>query len=631
MIDRRYPIGPQVEASGVHFRVWAPDHRSVNVVIEGNKSSQLASEGNGYFSSQVGSLKAGDRYRLQLDNSTPVPDPASWFQPDGPHGPSQVIDSQSFPWTDASWTGRSQDELVMYEMHIGTFTQEGTWQAATRELPELASLGITCIEVMPVADFVGKFGWGYDGVNLFAPAHIYGTPDDFRRFVDEAHRLGIMVILDVVYNHFGPDGNYIGQFAKAYFTDRYKTDWGAAINYDGDHCGPVREYILTNVAYWIREFHLDGLRLDATQNIYDDSPNEQHILTEIGKKARAAAPHRHILMIAENEPQVPNLCRSVDQGGHGLNAVWNDDFHHSAMVAMTGQNDAYYTDYLGNAQEFISAAKYGYLYQGQWYSWQKKKRGQFGLDLPASAFVVFLQNHDQIANTCDGARIHNKCSPGHYRAMTAFTLLLPGTPMLFQGQEFAASSPFLYFADHRPELAHLVEEGRKEFLSQFPNLDDPRTVERLAPPHDPQTFTRCKLNFNERQTHAAAYQLTKDLLKLRREPPGFQPTGQRNIDGAILGPQCFVLRYFFGGPRDRLILVNLGAKLRLPFSPEPLLATPADGQWKIRISTEDPNYGGSGVYEIEQEDGAWAIPGESTTVLDFVAGTSEAKRKSVKS
>lgn len=631
MIDRRYPIGPQIESDGVHFRVWAPDHRAVAVVIEGGKPIPLASEENGYFSSLIASAKPGVRYQFKLGDSSPVPDPASCFQPEGPHGPSQVIDSCSFTWTDKSWKGRSQDGLVIYEMHVGTFTQEGTWQAAVLELRELADLGINCIEVMPVADFVGSFGWGYDGVNLFAPTHIYGAPDDFRRFVNEAHRLGIMVILDVVYNHFGPDGNYVGQFAGAYFTDRYKTDWGAAINFDGEDCEPVREFVLTNVAYWIREFHLDGLRLDATQNIYDDAPVERHILTEIGKTARAAAPDRTILIVAENEPQVPDLCRPVDKGGHGFSAVWNDDFHHSAMVAMTGQNDAYYNDYLGNVQEFISAAKYGYLYQGQWYSWQKKKRGQSGLDLPASAFVVFLQNHDQVANTWDGARIQHKCSPGCYRAFTALTLLLPGTPMLFQGQEFAASSPFYYFADHRPELAKLVENGRKEFLSQFPNFQDIRILAQVAKPHDPQTFARCKLDFNERKTHAAAYALTKDLLKLRSEAPGFQPIGQRSVDGSILSQRCFVLRYFFGGSRDRIVVVNLGPKLQLPFIPDPLLAPPVNGRWQVRFSTEDPRYGGGGVYEPEQSDGVWIIHAESTTVLDCVPEEPQTQLKKSKS
>ena len=379
---------------------------------------------------------------------------------------------QACRWTDSGWKGRAITRFGDLRKCISaTFTTEGTWSAAERELSELAGLGINCIEVMPVADFAGKFGWGYDGVSLFAPTRLYGMPDDFRRFVNAAHAKGIAIVLDVVYNHLGPDGNYLGKFAQAYFTDRYQTDWGAAINFDGDQSGPVREFFLTNAAYWIREFHLDGLRLDATQNIYDKSPPERHILSQIGKRRRAAAPDRTILLIAENEPQFPQLCRSIADGGNGLDAVWNDDYHHSVTVALTGHNEAYYTDYLGNPQEIISAAKYGYLYQGQWYSWQDARRGRPGLDLPRSTYIDFLQNHDQIANSGRGLRAHQLASPARYRALTALTLLMPGTPMLFQGQEFAASSPFLFFADHVPELAALVREGRSTFLHQFPQPD----------------------------------------------------------------------------------------------------------------------------------------------------------------
>lgn len=615
MVPRRYPIGAEPTKNGTSFRVWAPNHRRVAVVLSHDSEHELSPESKGYFSGTIDQARPGMTYRFRLENEQPVPDPASSYQPEGPHGPSQIVDSRMFHWTDQDWQGRELAGSVIYEMHIGTFTTEGNWAAAERELPELADLGINCVELMPVADFAGRFGWGYDGVNLFAPTRLYGAPDDFRRFVNTAHAHGIAVVLDVVYNHLGPDGNYLGKFAEAYFTDRYQTDWGAAINYDGEQSESVREFFLTNAAYWIQEFHLDGLRLDATQNIYDQSPPRRHILTQLGEIARQAAPNRTILLIAENETQHPQLCRSVANGGNGLDAVWNDDFHHSAMVALTGHNEAYYVDYLGNPQEFISAAKYGYLYQGQWYSWQNKQRGRAGLDLRRPVFIEFLQNHDQVANSGRGMRAHELTSPGRYRALTALTLLMPGTPMLFQGQEFAASSPFLFFADHVPELAALVKEGRKAFLHQFPSLTHPRMTEQFASPNDPQTFARCKLDFSERTSHADAYLLTRDLLKLRKSPPGFQPTLHRGIDGAVIGPHAFVLRYFFTGGTDRLVVVNLGRDLELSIAPEPLLAPPEAMEWQLQLSTDDPQYGGNGYRIPEGNDRGWFVPAEIAMVF----------------
>lgn len=612
--QRRYPIGAEVQTDGIHFRVWAPGRRHVEVVFE-DSSQQLKPEHDGYFSGLSREARTGSLYRFRLDHADLAPDPASRFQPDGPHGPSQVIDPLEFDWTDESWKGRQLAGLIIYELHIGTFTRDGTWGAAIRELAELAEIGINCIEVMPVADFAGKFGWGYDGVDLFAPTRLYGTPDDFRRFVDAAHAQGIAVLLDVVYNHFGPDGNYLGKFAADYFTDRHETDWGAAINFDDEQCGPVREFFLTNAAYWIQEFHLDGLRLDATQNIYDDSPPDRHILTQIGKQARSAAPDRTILIIAESEPQLPQLCRPVAAGGYGLDAVWNDDYHHAAMVALTGHREAYYTDYHGSPQEFISTAKYGYLYQGQWHAWQNKRRGQPGFDLPLSAYVNFIQNHDQVANSGRGLRAQHLTSPGRYRTLTALTLLMPGTPLLFQGQEFAASSPFQFFADHGPQLAALVEAGRAQFLSQFPRLVDPQMRTLLGQPHDPQTFHRCKLDFSERVSNASSYQLTRDLLRLRRNDPAFQLTSPRAVDGAVLGPQAFVLRYFYEKGGDRLLVVNLGHDLDLSIVPEPLLAPPRAMQWHILLSTEAPQFGGNGVCPLAGDTRDWKIPAEAAVLL----------------
>src|SRR5438477_4724919 len=371
---RRYPIGAECAADArTHVRVWAPAARRVDIVVRAAQAP-LEREGDGYFSGMI-DAKRGDTYQFRINGTEQLyPDPASRFQPDGPHGPSAIIDPGTFEWTDSAWRGARIAGQVVYEMHVGTFTREGTWAAAMGELDELARLGITMIEMMPVADFNGKFGWGYDGVNLFAPTRLYGAPDDFRRFVDRAHAAGIAVILDVVYNHLGPVGNYLGAFAPAYFTDRYANEWGQAINFDGPDASPVREFFTANAGYWIDEFHLDGLRLDATQQIHDDSGD--HILRSIGRRARAAAGRRAIVLIAENEPQDTRLVRPLDEGGYGLDAIWNDDFHHSAMVALTGRAEAYYSDTGGRPQELISAAKYGYLFQGQHYDWQRQPRGR---------------------------------------------------------------------------------------------------------------------------------------------------------------------------------------------------------------------------------------------------------------
>jgi maltooligosyltrehalose trehalohydrolase len=459
---RRYPVGAEYVGDGrTHFRVWAPATRSVDVVFDDGRAVPLEAGPHGYFSGLV-EAAVGSRYQFQLaSGDRPYPDPASRFQPDGPHASSEVIDPRPFAWTDQSWPGITIEGQVIYELHIGTFTREGTWAAAERELEELAAIGITTLEVMPIGDFHGGFGWGYDGVNLWAPTRLYGRPDDFRRFVDRAHAAGLGVILDVVYNHLGPSGNYLRAFAPAYFSDRYENEWGEAINFDGPDAAPVREYCAANAGYWIDEFHLDGLRLDATQQIFDSSAD--NILRVMGARVRDAARGRSTIVVAENEPQDTRLIRPVAEGGFGLDGLWNDDFHHSAAVALTGRAEAYYSDTRGEPQEFVSAAKFGHLFQGQHYSWQRQPRGTPCWGLRPAQFVNFLQNHDQVANSANGRRGTALSSPAKWRAMTALLLLMPGSPMLFQGQEFSASAPFLFFADHEPTLAAAIREGRSAF------------------------------------------------------------------------------------------------------------------------------------------------------------------------
>jgi maltooligosyltrehalose trehalohydrolase len=596
---------------GVEFRVWAPKRKRVDVVL-GGQSTELTRESDGYFSGVVAAAGAGSRYKFKLDDDANLyPDPQSRFQPGGPHGESQVVDP-SFPWTDHDWRGLEPQGQIIYELHLGTFTPEGTWNAAQAQLPELASIGITTVEVMPINEFSGRWGWGYDGVDLYAPSHLYGSPDDARHFVDHAHSLGLGVILDVVYNHLGPDGNYLKAFADEYFTDEYETDWGEAINFSSE---PVREFYLANAAYWIGEFHFDGLRLDATQDIHDLS--EEHILAALTRRARAAAGVRKIYIVAENEPQHSDMALPVEEGGYGLDALWNDDFHHSALVAVTGHNEAYYTDYHGSPQEFVSAAKYGYLYQGQFYKWQKKRRGRPAFELNPWSFVTYFQNHDQIANSARGERLNVIADPGSWRALSALLMLLPSTPMLFQGQEFGATAPFVFFCDHGSDLCDKVREGRAKFLAQFPAVAQPEVQAQLTDPNARGAFEKSKLDFSERLRNEPTYLLYKDLIRLRKDDPVFNSADAVHFDGAVLSERAFVLRYFSADHGDRLLVVNFGRDLHLSPAPEPLLAPPWHSQqagWTLLWSSEHPKYGGSGTVPPDTEKN-WCVAGHSAIVL----------------
>lgn len=611
--SRRLPIGAEYSESDriAQFRVWAPLAKQVNVVFEGGHSFALTPEQEGYFSGETPVQSV--RYKYQMDGGEAFPDPASKCQPNGPHGFSQLVDSTLFKWTDKNWKGVHLEGQVIYEMHVGTFTHGGTWKSAQEKLPYLKDTGITLIEAMPVAEFPGKWGWGYDGVQIYAPASIYGTPDDMRSFINAAHALGIAVILDVVYNHLGPDGNYLSKYSNDYFTNKHKTDWGQAINYDGPNSLPVRQFFLSNAKYWIEDFHLDGLRLDATQDIHDDCT--PHILEEITRTTRLAAGDRSIVLICENEPQNTRLIKPIASGGYGMDGLWNDDFHHSAFVALTGKADAYYSDYRGTAQEFVSAIKYGYLYQGQLYRWQKKRRGTSSLGLPRPAMVTFIQNHDQIANSARGQRAHEITSPGMYKAMAALMLLCPGTPMLFQGQEFQSSSEFLFFADHKPELAEKIRTGRKEFLEQWQSLKNQDIQACFDDPGAKSTFQKCILDHSEVEKHHSAYRLHRDLLQLRREDPIISKQGADGIDGAVLSADCFVVRYFSPDyENDRLLLVNLGTDLECNPSPEPLLAPPHLKRWTKVWSSDDPQYGGCGTAALDT-DRNWIMPGQAAVLL----------------
>lgn len=614
-VTRRLPVGAEVLPHGaVHFRVYAPQRRSVEVLFESAhaalRAAALEREPSGHWSVELPDGAEWMRYRFRVDGREIYPDPASRFQPDGPHGPSEVVDAASFRWTDDRWRGIVLPGQVLYELHVGTFTPEGTWAAAAARLRPLADLGVTTVEVMPVAEFPGRFGWGYDGAALFAPFHRYGRPDDFRAFVDRAHRLGLGVILDVVYNHLGPDGCYVPVFYPHIFSRR-RSDWGDAINCDGEGSSAVRELVLANAAYWIAEFHLDGLRLDATHAITDSSPRS--ILEEIGRAARAAAADRRILVIAESETQDAVLVRPAEGGGYGLDAVWNDDWHHSAFVALTGRREAYYAGYRGTPQEFVSSAKYGYLYPRQ----REEQRAAGGRPpvrgLPPAVFVAYLENHDQVSNVGFGLRLHQQSDPAALRAMTALLLLGPWTPLLFQGQEYAVHSPFPYFADHTPELMAKVREGRMDFLCRFPSAAAIR--DRLPDPGREETFRRAVLDPGELDPSRPAYRLHQDLLRLRRSDPVLAAQGAYGLDGAVLGDRSFLLRLFAPDGADRLIAVNLGPATDLGEAAEPLLAPPPGRRWQVLWSSEDVRYGAQGTPRIESEEGLRRLPACAALLL----------------
>lgn len=604
-------------ADGVHFRVWAPQASCVEVVVEDMPDPlPLTRAAAGYFEGTSTALGAGALYRYRVDGSGPYPDPCSRYQPQGPHGPSLVVDPNAYQWGDAHWRGIELRGQVIYELHVGTFTPEGTFDAAIEKLQHLVAVGITVIELMPLAECPGRWNWGYDGVNLFAPYHVYGDHDACKRFVDAAHACGLAVILDVVYNHLGPDGNYLSCFSPHYFSKKYQTEWGEPLNVDGEQAHGARDFIIGNACYWVREFHFDGFRLDATQSIFDAS--RPHIIAELIEQARVAAGERQIIFIAENEPQRAEHLRPQAEGGLGLDAMWNDDYHHSARVALTGSRDGYYHDYLGTPQELLSAVKRGFLYQGQFYPWQKAARGS---PLPrhwnAAALVIFLQNHDQVANTFSGVRCRELTSEGRLRALTALTLLAPQTPLLFMGQEFGARTPFIFFADHPEELAAKVHQGRREFMSQFRAEATPQAQAAIPPPKAEESFMRSKLDWNEAQHNREWLQLHHDLLQLRREDAAIAMQDVSAIEGAVLSSAAFVLRWFDATHGDRLLVVNIGKECFLEPPSEPLLAPPSQHSWTLLWSSDDTAYGGRGALSPTgtTDEPGWRLTAESAVLL----------------
>jgi maltooligosyltrehalose trehalohydrolase len=545
--------GPRVHDSGVDFAVWAPLATEITLVLQpanGDESRHaMRADERDVYSAKVESAEAGDRYAFEVNGNGPFPDPRSAFQPDGVHGFSEIVDHGSFTWTDDDWTGVRADDLVIYELHVGTMTPDGTFRALAKELPELARLGITAVEIMPVAECPGRWNWGYDGVSLYAPSHNYGRPDDFRAFVNAAHDHGIGVILDVVYNHLGPEGNYLGVYSDQYMSKSHTNSWGAGLNWDGPGSEFVRGFAIDNAVQWIRDYHIDGLRLDATHAIVDDSP--MHLVQELTEAARQAAGSRSIYVVAEDERRDITRVRPVERGGEGLDAVWADDFHHEVRVLLTSARENYYEQYSGTTKAIATAINDGFGDEGH-------ARGEApDANDPASSFVFCIQNHDQVGNRPFGDRLHHEINADRYKVASTLLLLSPETPLLFMGQEFAASSPFLYFTDHPEELGKLVTEGRRKEFAGFRLFSDADLRESIPDPQAEATFYSSKLDPDDRDRHADIYRLYRDLIALRREDPVFRVNDRATCSATWVTAEIVALRRW-QGEEHRLVLANFG-------------------------------------------------------------------------
>lgn len=529
----RPSLGAFRDDRGVCFRVWAPGRTRVELVLDPQGSAprreRLAAKGDGMFTGTFDGVAAGDLYMYLLDGDGPYPDPCSRFQPQGVHGPSAVIDPAAFEWSDRHWTGLPLERAVIYELHVGTFTPAGTFAAVTERLPYLAELGVTVVELMPVADFPGSHNWGYDGVSLFAPCRRYGTPDDVRRLVDTAHSLGLGVLLDAVYNHFGPDGAYCTVFSPFYQSSRHQSPWGAAINLDGEQSSPVRALFIENALHWLHEYHLDGLRLDATHWLVDDST--PHFVAELAVRVRESVTDRTVLLVAEDERNLATIVRRPGEGGWGLDAVWADDFHHHVRRRAAGDSDGYYQDYSGSIADLAATLRQGWFYCGQHSEYAGAPRGTSPAGVPLERMIVCLQNHDQIGNRPFGRRLHHQIEPALFRALSALLLFAPETPLLFMGQEWAASTPFLFFTDHHPELGRLVTEGRRTEFSRFEAFAHEETRARIPDPQAASTFEASRLKWDERADapHAGLLELYRTLLRLRRDETALRAGGRFEI------------------------------------------------------------------------------------------------------
>jgi len=566
------------------FSFWGPRVRRASLLLTRagmTREHPMSRDDDGVHHVQVADVPAGSQYLFRLDGERDRPDPVSRCQPVGVHGPSQIVDPAAFRWSDTRWTGLESEDLILYEIHVGTFTPAGTFEAVAERLPYLRELGITAIELMPVGQFPGRRNWGYDGAHPYAPQMNYGGPDGLRRLVDAAHRAGLGVYLDVVYNHLGPEGNYLDEYGP-YFTDRYATPWGRAVNFDGPGSDEVRRYFVDNALFWITEYHIDGLRLDAVHAIFDFGA--RHILEEItaAVHAEAEAIGRRVHVIAESDLNDPRLIRSLERGGYGLDATWSDDFHHAIHVALTGERRGYYVDF-GGIEQVVKAYRDRFALDGAYSHYRRRRHGAPATDLPADQFVVFIQNHDQVGNRAHGERLSQLITFDQRRLAAALLLLSPYISLLFMGEEYGETRPFNYFVDHGdPELNEAVRKGREREFASFGwslPIPDPAAAETFqASILDPEQA--------DRPPNRQLLELYRDLIRLRKSEPALRPGAAAVVVDADV-EMGWVAAHYRTSQRTLVLLFNLLA--------EPATASVdlVRGRWVRLIATDEVRYGGT--------------------------------------
>jgi maltooligosyltrehalose trehalohydrolase len=604
----RLELGASLLPEGVQFCVWAPQARRVEVVLmeTPSRSQVLQRQADGLWCGLVADCGAGTLYAYRLDDAGPFPDPYARHQPQGVHGPSEVIDPTAYTWYDQDWPGLSRRGLVIYECHIGTATPAGTCEALCTQLPRLQDLGVTALELMPVVPCAGRRNWGYDGVSLFAVSANYGGPEALKRLVDAAHQHGLGVIVDVVYNHFGPEGNYLTQFAAAYASARYRTPWGEAWNYDGADNAYVRRLAMDNACYWLHEYHMDGLRLDSTPTMRDRS--QPHILQDLTQTVRASLPPtRQVVLIAETSTNDIRYLQPPEAGGYGFDMVWCDDFAWSLQRYLTGDHEGRYQDYRGTLDEVAHTINQGFLYEGQWSGYRRQVRGTPARQQPAWQLQYCVQHHDHVGNRAFGERLHHRLDLARYRVASALLLLLPYTPLLFMGEEFVASSPFQFFTDHGPDLGAIVAAGRRREFAAYTAFADPIAAARIPDPQAEATFGDSILPLDDltRSPGTDMQRLYQALLHLRRTDDVLQRQERHILQAQALTPDLLSLTWNDPGPQ-RWFLANFGAAHSLP------LTTPSP--WHVLLETTDKRFGGDGVLVRIAAD-SLQLPAHSAVVL----------------
>lgn len=558
------PIGATVQSDGCLFSIFAPSQAQLSVVIEPGESYSMVKDETGYHKVFVPGIGEGNLYWIERDGVR-YPDPASRYQPRGVHGPSQIIDPTSYAWKDQDWAGLERESLVFYELHVGTFSAGGTFRGVQEKLTYLRELGVNAIELMPLADFPGRWNWGYDPAALFAPSRAYGTPNDLKELIDNAHQLGLAVFIDVVYNHFGPDGAYVLALTPEFLSTRHQTPWGPAINLDGEYSRGVRDFFIANARYWLEEFHADGLRLDATHALQDDS--ETHFLAELAEATEEIIPRRYL--VAEDSRNLNRIVIPKAQSGYGIDAVWADDFHHIARRILAGDQDGYYQDYSASTKDLAMTLNQGWFFTGQYSKFLQCNRGTDPTGIELSRMVICLQNHDQVGNRPQGDRITTQVGLPAFRAASAILLFAPELPLLFMGQEWANPSPFQYFTDHGPEIGPLVSQGRREEFKDFPGFTD-----TVPDPQDPATFYASKLDWSaqNRSGPAELWDFYRELLQFRPLLRGEFLAASPKEGGLILRRGTHLLavaleeQVEFALPEAKLILTSEEAR----FAPDPL-------------------------------------------------------------